>query len=116
MHDAARVRVGQRVAQRHADAEHVAVAQRTVVEEVAERVAADELGDEVDGVLVAARLVERDDRRVRQPRRGERLALGALAAPPASGIRLTATGRSSRRSRASQTVPNPPAPRRSTSS
>ena len=38
--------------------------------QLGERRARDELGDEVDGLVVAAGLVQRDDRRVRQPRGG----------------------------------------------
>ena len=86
-------------------------------QQLAEGVAAHELGDEVDGLVVAAGLVERDDRRVRQARRGQRLALGprGRGASPSTGIRLTATGRSSRSSRASQTAPKPPEPSSSSS-
>ena len=79
VHDPAPVRVGERVAQRDADAQDVAVRQGAVGHEVAERAPADELGDEVDGVVVAARLVERDDPGVRQARGGLGLALGARA-------------------------------------
>ena len=75
--DAARVRVRERGAERRADPQHVAVRQRAVAQQVGERRPLDELGDEVDGVLVAAGLVERDDPGVRQPRGGERLALAA---------------------------------------
>ena len=39
----------------------------------------DQLGDQVEGVLLGARLVQDDDRRVRQARSGERLAACALA-------------------------------------
>ena len=111
--DAARVRVRERVAQRDADQHDVAVGQRAVGAAARASVcAAHELGDQVDGVVVAAGLVERDDRRVRQPRGGQRLALGPRARRPrrATGMRLTATSRSSRSSRASQTAPKPPAP------
>ena len=75
--DAAAVGVGQRVAQRDADAQHVAVGQRAVAHELGERAPAHELGDEVDGLVVAPGLVQGDDPRVRQARRRERLALGA---------------------------------------
>ena len=57
----------------------VAVRQRAVALELRERPAADELGDEHPAVVVAAGLVQRDDRRVPQPCGGERLARGALA-------------------------------------
>ncbi len=46
---------------------------------VAERAPAHQLGDEVDGVVVAPGLVQRDDPRVRQPRGRLRLALGPRA-------------------------------------
>ena len=75
--DAARVRVVERVAQRRADPQDVAVGERAVLDEVRERAAADQLGHEVDGVLVAAGLVQRHDPRMLEPRRRERLALGA---------------------------------------
>ena len=77
VHDAALVRVRERVAQDDADAQHVAVRQGAVVEQVGEGSPADELGDEIDRVAVAPRLVEGDDSRVREPSRGHGLALGA---------------------------------------
>ncbi len=70
------MRVGQRVAQGHADQHDIAVRQRALVEQLVERVAADELGDEVDRPVVAAGLEQRDDRRVRQAGGGQRLLLG----------------------------------------
>ena len=45
--DAARVGVLERVAERHADAQHVAVRQLALAQELRERAPADELGDEV---------------------------------------------------------------------
>ena len=39
----------------------------------------DELGDQIEGVLLGACLIQGDDRGMRQPRGGERLAGGALA-------------------------------------
>ena len=60
-----------------ADPDDVEVRQRAVALEVAERPPAHELGDQPPRLLVVAGLVERDDRRVREPRGGERLALGA---------------------------------------
>ena len=79
MDHAARVRVLERVAQRDADADDVEVRERALALEHPERAAAHELGDEVVGLVVAAGLVERDDPRVREPRGGQRLALGAVA-------------------------------------
>ena len=83
--DAALVGVGERGAQRRADPQHVAVRQLAVAQQVGERRPLDELGDEVDGVLVAAGLVQRDDARVRQPRGGQRLALAAAVGVVADG-------------------------------
>ena len=77
MDHAALVRVRERGAERRADPQDVAIRQRAVAQQVGERRALDELGDEVDGVLVAAGLEERDDPGVRQPRGGQRLALAA---------------------------------------
>ena len=45
--------------------------------QLGQRAPAHELGDQVDGLVVAPGLVEGDDPRVRQARRGARLALGA---------------------------------------
>ena len=77
MDDPAGVRVRERVTERGADPQDVAVGQRAGLDEIGERRAADELGDEVDRLVVAARLVERDDARMLQPRGSERLALRA---------------------------------------
>ena len=75
---AAGVRMGQRLAQRRADHHDVAVRQRPLGQQLPERRAADELGDEVARLLVGAGLVERDDARMAEARGGLRLALGAL--------------------------------------
>jgi hypothetical protein len=75
--DPARVRVLEGAAERQADADDVEVAERALALEVGERVAADELGDQPPRLVVVAGLVERDDPRVREPCRRERLALGA---------------------------------------
>ena len=77
MDDAARVCVLERGGERDPDPQHVAVGQRAGLDQVGQRRPADELGDEMHGVLVAAGLVERDDRRVAEARSGERLAVGA---------------------------------------
>ena len=82
VHDAAAVRVLERVAQRDADPQHVAVAELALGDQLVERAPAHQLGDEVDRVVVAAGLVQRDDAGVRQPRRGERLALRARRVLP----------------------------------
>ena len=82
MDHAARMGVRERGAQRPADRQHLLVGQRVVGDQARQRVAVDQLGDQVEGVLHGARLVQRDDRRVRQARARERLArdpLGVLA-------------------------------------
>ena len=61
-----------------ADLGDVAVAQRAVAQQLSERLPADELRDEIDGLIVAARFEQGDDRGMRQPRRCQRLALGSL--------------------------------------
>ena len=75
--DAAAVGVGQGVAQRDADPQHVAIGELAVAHELGQRAPAHELGDQVEGLVVAPGLVEGDDPRVRQARRRARLALGA---------------------------------------
>ena len=69
--------MGERGAERRADPQHVAVRQRAVAQQLREGGPLDELGDEVDGVVVAAGFEERDDAGMREPRGGERLALAA---------------------------------------
>ena len=88
MDDSPLVGVLERVGEREADAHHVAVGQRAGGLQLGERGAADELGHQVVAVGVAARLVERDDARVVEPRRGERLALGpgVVAARAGNGL------------------------------
>ncbi len=75
---AARVRVLECARQRKADLEHLLVGERLLRDQLRERVALDQLGDQVEGAVVCARLVQRDDRRVREARRRERLAGRAL--------------------------------------
>ena len=79
MDHAARVSVLERAGEREADLQHLLVLELVRRDQPRERVAVDELGDQVERVIVGARLVQRDDRRVREPRRGERLAGRALA-------------------------------------
>ena len=55
------------------------VAQRIGGDQLGEGVAVDQLGDQVEGVLLGACLVQGDDRGMRQTGGGERLAGGALA-------------------------------------
>ncbi len=76
---AARVRMCECVAERDPDLEHLLVRERVGVDQLGERGALDEFGDQVEVVLVSARLVQRDDRRVGEARSGLRLARGALA-------------------------------------
>ncbi len=75
--DATLVGVRERRTEDRPDAQHVAVRQRPVAQQLGERRPLDELGHEVDGVLVAAGFVERDDPGVRQAGGGEGLALAA---------------------------------------
>ena len=65
--------------EREADLEQLLVGERVGGDQLREGVAVDQLGDQVEGVLRGARLVQDDDRRVRQARAGERLAARALA-------------------------------------
>ena len=76
MDDAAAVGVGQRVGQGDTEAQHVAVGELAVAHELRQRAPAHELGDEVEGLVVATGLVEGDDPRMRQARRRARLPLG----------------------------------------
>ena len=77
MDHAAAVRVLQRVAQRHADPQDVAVAQLALRDELVEGAPAHQLGHEVDRVVVATCFVEGDDAGVCEPRGRERLPLRA---------------------------------------
>ncbi len=97
--DAAVVGVRQRVGEREADAQHVAVAERALGLEHVERAAADQLGHEVAAAGILAGVEHGHDPRVVQARRGQRLAAAALGAGPCTGITLTATSRSRRSSR-----------------
>ena len=82
MDDSARVRVDEGIAHRDADEHDVVVRERAFAEQFVEGRPADELGDEVDGLVVATRLEQRHDRRVREPGRRQRLALGARRRTP----------------------------------
>src|ERR1700722_2173250 len=75
---AARVRVLQRAQQRHANLEHLLVCQLVLGNQLRKRRSVDHLRDQVEGILVRAGLVQRHDRRVREPRRSVRLARGPL--------------------------------------
>ena len=79
MNNAVGMGMGERVGQREADLEQFLVDQRLGGEQLREGVAVDQLGDQVEGVLRGARLVQDDDRRVCQTRAGECLTAGALA-------------------------------------
>ena len=71
-------------------------------------------GDQVEGVVLGAGLVQRDDRRVRETGGRQRLSARPTGVPgPLCGIRLSATSRCSSSSRARHTTPKPPSPRRS---
>jgi hypothetical protein len=77
--DAARVRVGERAGECDSDREQLLVAQVAGGDQGGEGAPLDQLGDQVAGVLHDARLIQRDDPRVRQARRRERLPARALA-------------------------------------
>ena len=79
MHDAALVRVLERVAQRQADPQDVAVGQRARCLQRGERAALDELADQVARVVLLAGVVEPDDAGVVEARGG--------LAPPAGRAR-----------------------------
>ena len=84
--DAAAVRVLERVGEREADPQHVAVGQLALGGELVERAPAHELGHEVARVAVLARVEDRHDPGVVEPRGGQRLArrpLGRGARHPA---------------------------------
>jgi hypothetical protein len=72
------MRVGERVAEGHADARHVPVGERARARELGHRPARYELGHQVDRLLVLPQLVQGDDPRVVQPRRHPRLARRAV--------------------------------------
>ena len=81
MDDAARMCVGERIGECEADLEHVLVGKRAAGDQLGECIAVDQLADQVEGVVDCAGLVQRDDRRVRQARGGQRLARRPLAVP-----------------------------------
>ena len=94
--DAALVGVGERVGEREADAQDVAVRQLAGRLELGQRAPLDELGDQVAARPSSSPASKSgDDRRVVEPRGGERLALArAPARARRRGSTLTATGRS----------------------
>jgi hypothetical protein len=75
---AALVGVCEGIGQRDADSQDVAVAQLPVGRELRERAAVHQLGDEVARSRLLAGVVQGDDAGVVEPRRGDRLAPGAL--------------------------------------
>jgi hypothetical protein len=78
------MRVGERASDRDADLEQLLVLERIVGDQLGEGLAVNELGDQVEAPLGGLRLIEGDDRRMRQSRRGERLAGRSLAVPVGS--------------------------------
>ena len=76
--DAALVGVGERVGERQADPQDVAVRELVRRLELGERAALDQLGDEVAAAVLLAGVEQRDDRVVVEPRDGAGLALGPL--------------------------------------
>ena len=85
---AALVGVAERLGEREADAQDVAVAERAVALQHVERAAAHQLGDQVATVAIVAGVVDRHDPRVVEARRGQRLALRALGRRPVGGNQL----------------------------
>ena len=85
--DALRVGVRQRVAQRDAHLDDVAVGQLALLEQGVERAAANELGDQVGALVVDRGLIERDDRRVLRAARprGPRARSGRATTPAHAG-------------------------------
>jgi hypothetical protein len=82
------VRVLERVAERHADARHVAVRERVRTHQLGKGSPPNQLRDEVGVVLVRGQLVDRHDAGVVEPGRGTRLALHALPAAVLARDRL----------------------------
>ena len=70
----ARVGVHERVGERDPDFEHLLVAERLGCDQLREGVAVHQLGDQVEGVVLGAGLVQGDDRGMREAGGGERLA------------------------------------------
>ena len=71
------VGVVERVAERRPDLDDLAVGEPALLEQLIERAAADELGDQVGALIVDGGLVQRHDRGVLKPRGGASLALEA---------------------------------------
>ena len=71
--------VPERVGERDPDFEDLFIAQRFSRDQLGEGVALDQLGDQVEGVLLGTGLVQGDDRGMGQAGGGERLARGSLA-------------------------------------
>ena len=123
---AAGVSMGEGVRECQADLGDPPVGEIAAGDQLGEGLAVDELGDQVESVVLDVGLVQGDDRRMGQAGGGERLATGAVghASSPAPtvaavgasggrGMRLSATSRCRSSSWARQTTPKPPAPRRS---
>ena len=73
------VGVGERVGEGDADLQQLLVREGVPRHQLREGLTIDELGDEIEGVVVDVGLVQRHDRRMGQTRRRERLAGSALA-------------------------------------
>ena len=73
------MRVLERTHERQPDLEDLLVGKPILGDQQSQGVALDQLGDQVESVVVGARLVQSHDRRVSQARGGERLACGSLA-------------------------------------
>src|SRR5262249_55494695 len=78
MDHATRMRMGESFRESDANPQDLRVAQRARGHQVRERLAVDQLGDQVERVLDGARLIQGHDRRVRQAGGGESLAAHAL--------------------------------------
>jgi hypothetical protein len=124
VHDPLRVRRLQRAEQRQADLRRARRVERALGrDDVREGARLDQLHDEVGRAVVLDDVVDGHRARVVQAGGGPRLAPGALAQHVAVDVRhavgkvtsLTRTSRPSTSSRARQTVPMPPAPRRDSS-
>ena len=81
VYDAAAVGVGEGAGERDPDLEHLLVGEALLGDQAPERLALDELGDQVHGAVLGARLVQGDDRRMAKARGDERLAHRPLAVP-----------------------------------
>ena len=69
------MRVVEGLAERNADARHVAVRKRPALQQLRKGSAMNELRHEVHGLVVCTQLIQRDDSRMVEPRRHPRLAL-----------------------------------------